>query len=100
VFPPYNRFAGRDMLARMPRFMLTHRHGSEECRVAFASWRGFDSPLRHAGTFGSCLLVNGTAEHEIWWSVDAPNAEAALAQLPTYVAERTDATEIGEVSIP
>jgi hypothetical protein len=100
VFPPYNRFAGRDMLARMPRFMLTHRHGAEECRVAFASWRGFESPLRHAGTFGSCLLVNGTAEHEIWWTVDAPDRDAALAQVPAYVAERTEATEITEVSIP
>lgn len=88
------------MLAPMPRFMLTHRHGAEECRVAFASWRGFESPLRHEGTSGSCLLVNGTAEHEIWWTVDAHDADSALAQLPTYVAERTDATEIGEVSIP
>jgi hypothetical protein len=88
------------MLARMPRFMLTHRHGAEECRVAFASWRGFDSPLRHAGTFGSCLLVNGTAEHEIWWTVDAADREAALSQVPSYVAERTEATEVTEVAIP
>ena len=88
------------MLARVPRFMLTHRHGAEECTVVFASWRGFDSPLRHAGTSGSCTLVNGTAEHEIWWRVEAADRDAALAQLPPFVAERTDATEIGEVSIP
>jgi hypothetical protein len=88
------------MLARMPRFMLTHRHGAEECTVVFASWRGFDSPLRHTGTFCSCLLVNGTAEHEIWWTVDAPDRDAALAQLPDYVAERTEATAVTKVSIP
>jgi hypothetical protein len=88
------------MLARMPRFMLTHRHGAEECRVAFAAWRGFDSPLRHAGTFGSCLLVNGTDEHEIWWTVDASDRDAALAHVPAYVAERTEATEVTEVPIP
>jgi hypothetical protein len=81
-------------------FMLTHRHESEECRVAFASWRGFESPLRHAGTSGSCLLVNGTASHEIWWTVDAPDRDAALLLLPPYVAERTYATEVSEVSIP
>ena len=80
--------------------MLTHRHDAGDCRVAFASWRGFDSPLRHAGTFGSCLLVNGTATHEIWWTVDAPDRDGALALLPAYVAERTDATEVSEVSIP
>ena len=88
------------MLARMPQFMLTHRHGSEECRVAFASWRGFDSPLRHGETPGSCLLVNGTRQHEIWWTVDAPDRDAAMSALPTYIAERTEATEVTEVSIP
>ena len=80
--------------------MLTHRHKSDECRVAFASWRGFDSPLRHAGAFGSCMLVDGTSAHEIWWSLDAPDRETALAQLPRYIAERTDATEVSEVAIP
>ena len=80
--------------------MLTHRHDTAECSVAFASWRGFDSRLRHAGTFGSCLLVNGTATHEIWWTVDAPDREEAMAMLPPYIAERTNATEVSEVSIP
>jgi hypothetical protein len=32
--------------------------------------------------------------------VEAAGAEDALAQLPRYVAERTTATEIGEVEIP
>ncbi len=84
----------------MPRFMLTHRHGADECRVAFASWKGFDSSLRHAGTFGSCMLVNGAGAHEIWWTVEAGDADAALSHLPPYVAERTQATEVKEVPIP
>jgi hypothetical protein len=84
----------------MRSFMLTHRHAATECDVAFAAWRGFESPLRHAGTFGSCLLVNGTAEHEIWWTVDADDPEHALAQLPPYLAARTEATAVSEVSIP
>jgi hypothetical protein len=88
------------MLDVVARFMLTHTHTAAECRIAFASWRGFDSPLRHAGTFGSCLLVNGTSEHELWWTVDAPDRDTALELLPPYVAERTNATEVGEVSIP
>jgi hypothetical protein len=88
------------MLVPMPRFMLTHRHGADECRVAFAAWRGFESPLRHAGTVGSCQLVNGTAEHEIWWFLDAEDRDSALAVLPDYIAERTYATEVTEVSIP
>jgi hypothetical protein len=88
------------MLARMPQFMLIHRHSAGECRVAFASWRGFDSPLRKAGAIGSCVLVDGTADHEIWWTVEAPDEASALTQLPPYIAERTQAREVGEVSIP
>jgi hypothetical protein len=88
------------MLPAMARFMLTHRHDADECRVAFASWRGFDSPLRHEGAFGSCMLVDGTSEHEIWWTVDAPDRDTALAQLPRYIAERTVATQVSEVAIP
>jgi hypothetical protein len=80
--------------------MLTHQHTADECTVVFASWRGFDSALRHTGTHGSCLQVNGITEHEIWWEVEAADRDAALALLPPFVAERTDATEISEVSIP
>ncbi len=36
----------------------------------------------------------------IWWLVDAPGPDQALAQLPFFVAERSSVTEIREVHIP
>jgi hypothetical protein len=80
----------------MPRYRLHHRHLALECRVVFASWNGFTSPLRHAVTLSSCA----TGGHEIWWDVEAESANEALAQLPGYVATRTHAIPIGEVRIP
>ena len=84
----------------MTRFILSHRHDPEQCAVAFASWRGFSSPLRHQAAVGTCEGTNGSAQHEIWWFVDAGDPEAALAQLPPFVAERAEAKQVGEVSIP
>ena len=84
------------MLMAMPRFMLSHTHTADECRHAFAAWRGVDSPLRHRPTVSSCT----EGGHRVWWTVDATDARAALAQLPGYVAERTEAVQIEEVPIP
>jgi hypothetical protein len=80
----------------MPVFLLQHQHGPQECAAAFAAWAGFDSPLRQRPAECSCL----TGGHAIWWRVQAPDHESALAQLPHYVAERTASTEIREVQIP
>jgi len=80
----------------MARFMLTHSHQPDECRVAFAAWHGFDSPLRHHPTLSSCAAGG----HLLWWTVGAKNADAALEQLPPYVAERTTVNEVREVPIP
>ena len=80
----------------MPRFMLTHKHEPAECRVAFASWHGYDSPLRRQPALGSCA----EGGHSLWWTVDAPGEAEALAQLPDYVAERTEVSAVSEVSIP
>jgi hypothetical protein len=80
----------------MPRFRLHHHHQARECRVVFAAWKGFASPLRHGATVASCA----TGGHEIWWDVEAPNADVALGHLPRYVAERTKAIPIGEIEIP
>jgi hypothetical protein len=80
----------------MPTYHLAHRHDPQECRIAFAAWKGFDSPLRHRATLGSCAKGG----HRLFWVVEAPDANAALAQLPPYVAERTDASEVSEVEIP
>lgn len=80
----------------MASYMLTHRHEPDECRVAFASWRGFDSPLRHKQTLASCAKGG----HSLWWTVEARSEADALRQLPPYLAERTEATEVSRVAIP
>ncbi len=80
----------------MKKYLLQHRHEPDECGVAFAAWRGFDSPLRHRSALSSCVMGG----HSIWWLVEAQDAEEALAQLPPYLASRTQASSVGEVSIP
>ena len=80
----------------MPAFLLCHQHQPHECAAAFAAWRGFDSPLRHASVPSSCL-VDG---HGIWWRVEAADGAAALALLPRFVAERTTAVRVREIEIP
>jgi len=80
----------------MPRYLLHHRHEPEDCGVAFAAFKGHTSALRHTATVGSCL----SGGHEIWWLVDAPDPEGAIAQLPFFVGARTTVTEIREVHIP
>jgi hypothetical protein len=80
----------------MPTFHLAHRHAPGECRIAYAAWKGIDSPLRHRRTVGSCA----EGGHALWWVVRSPDADAALALLPRYIAERTVATEVSEVEIP
>lgn len=80
----------------VPRFRLHHRHTATECPAVFASWRGFFSPLRHGVAVGSCAR----GRHDLWWDVDADNADAALALLPPFVADRTDATPVQDLPIP
>ena len=80
----------------MTRYLLCHHHEARECRVAFAAWAGFPSPLRHRPALGTCAQGG----HSLWWTVEADSEHAALAQLPEYVAERTDVVQIDEVPIP
>ena len=56
----------------------------------------FESPLRGGRPLASCISGN----HGMWWFVRASDVEAALAQLPPYVAERTVAEEVREVPLP
>ena len=84
------------ILAGVPRYVLTHHHEPEECAIAIAAWRGFDSSLRHGRPLGSCA----TGGHRVWWIVEALGAEEALALLPHYVARRTVAEEVKEVPLP
>jgi hypothetical protein len=78
------------------RYLLHHHHRADECGVAFASFKGHLSPLRHGATFASCL----SGGHAIWWLVDAASPEDALELLPFFVAARCTAVEVTEVRIP
>ncbi len=80
----------------MAEFLLSQRHAPSECRTAYASWRGFESPLRRQKTISSCALGG----HRIYWTVEAGNLEDALAQLPPFLAERTEVSEVTAVAIP
>jgi hypothetical protein len=80
----------------MPRYLLHHRHESQECGVVFASFKGHKSPLRHRSTLASCR----SGGHAIWWTVETLTEEDALRMLPSYVAARTTATCVSEVEIP
>ena len=77
-------------------YLLQHRHEPKDCGAVFASFMGYDSPLRHGATIGSCR----SGGHELWWTVQAASEVEALALLPLYVAERTTATKVSEVGIP
>jgi hypothetical protein len=80
----------------MPSFLLHHRHEPPECAAAFAAWRGFASPLRRHPAVSTCLAGG----HAVWWRVVAADRTAALALLPAYVAQRTEAIHVREIEIP
>jgi hypothetical protein len=80
----------------MPTFLLRHRHAPSQCSIAAAAWRGFDSPLRHQRAFSSCLYGG----HRLFWIAAARDAEAALALVPPFVAERTRVEEVRELVLP
>jgi hypothetical protein len=80
----------------VPRFLLHHRHGPDDCGVVFAAFRGFVSPLRHGVALASCR----DGGHEVWWAVTADDVADALGLLPHYVACRSTATQVQEIQVP
>jgi hypothetical protein len=80
----------------MAAFVLAHTHEPAQCAAAFAAWRGFDSPLRDRPVLSSCVRGG----HRLYWFVEADDVATALAFLPQFVAERTEATEVREVALP
>jgi hypothetical protein len=83
---------------------LIHRHTPAECSVSYAAWNGFPSPLRGRTVQSTCARheVGAPADasgHEVFLSASAQDAESAMAQLPPYVRERTQAREVTEVTI-
>lgn len=92
----------------MRTFVLIHKHNPAECAIAYAAWSGFDSPLRGRTVQSTCArhqthqtpaAAVHPSTHEIFWTANAEDATAALAQLPPYVRERTQAREVTEVTI-
>ena len=83
-------------MAGMPSYLLCHRHASDECGASLAAWRGFDSPLRDSATIASCQFGG----HQMWWQVEAPGADEALAQLPYFLAQRSDAIRVTQLRLP
>ena len=89
--------AGRvTSVAGVPRFVLHHRHAPKECRAVYAAWSGFDSRLRHHDALASCA----SGGHRMFWTIDARDEREALEQLPPFVGERTEISEVQEVTIP
>jgi hypothetical protein len=80
----------------MPRFLLLHSHPAHQCATAWAAWKGHRSPLRGRDVTCTCLHDG----HRVWWEVDEPDAETALALLPDYVAVRTRAVAVRRVLTP
>jgi hypothetical protein len=80
----------------MATFVLAHEHAPRECPAAFTAWRGFDSPLRQGSAMASCA----SGDHRVFWTVEAVDEDAALAQLPPFVACRTRVSEVTGVAIP
>jgi hypothetical protein len=80
----------------MPVFLLHHEHAAGECDAAFATWTGFDSPLRHRPAASTCLAGG----HALWWRVEAASDEDALTLLPRYLRQRTTVTGVRDVEIP
>ena len=80
----------------MPRFLIHHQHEPRECGVAYASFKGCGSSVRHLPAIASCAFGG----HAIWWTVDARDAQAALSDLPFFVAQRSSATKVAEVVVP
>src|SRR5262249_38211506 len=80
----------------MASYLLPHRHEPDECGVAFTSFKGHDSPLRHRPALASCR----TGGHEIWGAVQAGGQDKPLRLLPLFLAKRTTLTRGHEDQIP
>lgn len=83
-------------------YLITHRHRARDCGVAFAAWRGFESPLRHTSALATCrdAAAGPGSEHVLFWTVEADSPGAATAMLPPWLAERSEVQRVVEVEIP
>ena len=95
-FPHTPFLAARSQWLAMDAYLVTHRHEPAQCGVAFAAWRGCESPLRHHLALSSCV----EGGHSIWWRIEADSAEAALALVPPWIAARSEIAAVREIAIP
>ena len=96
VLPRCRREPSRVRLARVPRYMLHHRHEPHECGVVFASFKGSRKP---AAPPGDARLVPLRGARDL---VDRRGRirDGGARAAPFYVAERTTAESVSEVEIP
>ena len=80
----------------MKTYLLHHVHEPGECGIVYASFKGYQTPLRRRTTVASCHFGG----HAIWWIVRALSEHDALAALPYFVASRTSAILVTGVRIP
>jgi hypothetical protein len=76
--------------------LLQHRHNADECGRCFAAWKDVTGPLRHSTVLATCRRGG----HQLWWCVEAADPDAALALLPAYVADRTEAVPVDQLRVP
>ena len=80
----------------MPIFVLRHQHADGECAVAVAAWRGHPSALRGTRAWRSCAH----AGHDVVFVAEAADGDAALSQLPAWLAARTSVLAVDEIRVP
>jgi hypothetical protein len=80
----------------MASYLLHHRHDPEKCGVAFAAFKGDQSPHRRTTINASCAA----AGHDVWWIVEAEAGDAALAMLPHYLAQLCDVVPVRKIRLP
>jgi hypothetical protein len=96
VHPDAGAPLSRDAAIPVPTFLLHHEHDAAECAVAVAAWRGFQSALRGGTALSGCAR----GDHAQWVACEAPDAAAALALLPPWVAARTTAHRVERTRLP
>ena len=84
-------------LARMPRYLVHHRHEPHQCGIAFAAFKGHDEP---AAPSPGARLVRSTATTRSGGRSRPPSEDDARRQLPFFVAQHSTVTRVTEVLIP
>lgn len=71
----------------MAEFMLHHTHGADECQAVFDALKEPGEAESLSGTRFFCCCPSG--EHSGYFTLEAPDAEAAVAMLPSRLRATT-----------